>query len=157
MTPWIPTEFALVHGRAEGATELNAFDSALANAGVQHVNLLKVSSIVPRTARRVDQVKLTEGALVPAAYATVSSSVAGELISAAVGVVRSKGGVGIVMEYAHVGPRSEAESVVSRMLAEAISVRGLTIESTEIAACEHKVRQLGCCFAGVVFSPVPST
>lgn len=155
MTPWIPEEYVVVVGCAEGHTPLNAFDAALADAGVQNVNLIKVSSIIPAGARRVARLDLVAGAMVPAAYATKTSNVPGTIVSAAVGIARTTVDFGIVMEFAHEGSQAEAERIVSQMLAEAIELRGFTVDETDIAGCQVKVQELACCFAGVVFSPVP--
>ncbi len=46
---WKPvTKAATTSGSAEGTTPLNAFDNALLAAGIGNINLVKVSSILPR-------------------------------------------------------------------------------------------------------------
>ena len=39
---------AITSGKAEGPSKLNAFDNALLDAGIGDVNLIKVSSILPK-------------------------------------------------------------------------------------------------------------
>ncbi|HEY8486155.1 MAG TPA: pyruvoyl-dependent arginine decarboxylase, partial [Limnochordales bacterium] len=77
----VPTKYALAAGAAEGETPLNAFDNALLAAGIGNLNLVRVSSIVPPGARRVDYVDLPPGALAPTAYGAVTSQQPGELIA----------------------------------------------------------------------------
>jgi len=70
----VPDLYWPCKGTAEGFTELNAFDGALLAAGIGDTNLVKMSSIVPPACKRIDPVKLPGGALVPVAYAAMTSS-----------------------------------------------------------------------------------
>ena len=79
------TMAAATAGHAEGGTTLNAFDNALLAAGIGNINLIKVSSIVPPDVSIIELPKLKPGALVPTAYAAITSEVPGETITAAVG------------------------------------------------------------------------
>ena len=81
-----PTRYFMACGSAEGVTELNAFDAALLRAGVGDTNLVRVSSILPPGCEEVELPPLPPGALVPAAYASVTSATPGEVITAAVAV-----------------------------------------------------------------------
>lgn len=145
------TKAAVAAGHAEGGTPLNAFDNALLAAGIGNVNLVKVTSIVPPDADIVPLPRIKPGALVPAAYATITSRVAGELISAAVGYAlpedRSKAGV--IMEYYAKAPKGEAERSIRQMLEEAFRVRGETIREMAVVAAEHRVDRIGCAVAAV--------
>ena len=71
------TKASVTAGTAEGGTPLNAFDNALLAAGIGNVNLIKVSSIVPPDVDIVDLPKIKPGALVPTAYAAMTSMVQG--------------------------------------------------------------------------------
>jgi pyruvoyl-dependent arginine decarboxylase (PvlArgDC) len=79
------TMVAVTAGCAEGGTTLNAFDNALLQAGIGNINLIKVSSIVPPEVDVVTLPQIKPGAIVPTAYAAMTSETPGETIAAAVG------------------------------------------------------------------------
>jgi arginine decarboxylase len=145
------TKAAVTAGHAEGMTPLNAFDNALLAAGIGNINLVRVSSIVPPEADMVALPRIKPGALIPTAYAAITSRVPGELISAAVGYAlphdRSKAGV--IMEYHDKAPKAEAERVIRQMLEEAFQVRGETMRESAVVAAEHRVERIGCAVAAV--------
>ncbi|HOJ14407.1 MAG TPA: pyruvoyl-dependent arginine decarboxylase, partial [Deltaproteobacteria bacterium] len=68
-----PTTYFMTSGSSEGFTKLNAFDGALMAAGIGNTNLVKMSSICPPHTTQVDSVNLPHGALVPVAYASITS------------------------------------------------------------------------------------
>ena len=145
------TKVAVTAGCAEGGTALNAFDNALLAAGIGNINLIKVSSIVPPDVDIVTLPPLKPGALVPTAYAAMTSETPNETISAAVGYAlpadRSKAGV--IMEYHDRTDRTTADQVIRAMLAEAFAVRGETIREMKVVAVEHRVEKVGCVLAAV--------
>lgn len=145
----VPTKYALAAGAAEGETPLNAFDNALLAAGIGNLNLIRVSSIVPPGARRVDYVDLPPGALAPTAYGAVTSQQPGELIAAAVAVGVSETGLGIIMEFSGRCSREQAEATVRRMVEEALRGRGLEMRELYVRAVEHRVEKAGCAVAAV--------
>lgn len=136
-------------------TPLNAFDNALLQAGVHNLNLNRVSSIVPKGARFGEMGSVPVGTVVPAVYATVTSNVTGEVISACIGAgVGSEGGV--LMEYHHMGPADDAERVVQSMVEEGFARRGWDLQEVRFATGEHKVDRLGCAVAvAVLLDSVP--
>lgn len=138
-------------GWAEGGTALNAFDNALLAAGIGNINLLKVSSILPPDVPVVDLPKLTLGALVPTAYAAITSDVPGETIAAAVGYAIPDDPTknGVIMEFHGVATRQEAERALDLMLEEAFRVRGETIHDRRVYAVEHTVERIGCALAAI--------
>ena len=95
------TKASTTAGSAEGGTALNAFDNALLAAGIGNVNLIKVSSIMPPDVDIVELPRIKPGALVPTAYAAMTSETPGETVAAAVGYAlpedRTKAGV--IMEF----------------------------------------------------------
>ncbi|MEW6273967.1 MAG: arginine decarboxylase, pyruvoyl-dependent [Bacillota bacterium] len=145
-----PTKFTLVAGSGEGGTPLNAFDRALLAAKAGNVNLVRVSSILPPGATYVEEIPLPPGALVPAAYGALTSTTPGETISAAVGVGIPAEGFGVIMEYSGRFSKQEAENIMRRMVAEALTVRGLQLVKYMVKAVEHKVIETGAVFAGVI-------
>jgi arginine decarboxylase len=145
------TKTAVTAGTAEGGTPLNAFDNALLAAGIGNVNLIKVSSIVPPDVDIVDLPQIKPGALVPTAYAAMTSTTPGQIIAAAVGyalpVDRTKPGV--IMEFHDVTDRGTAEAAIRGMLAEAFRVRGETVREVKVVAVDHRVERAGCALAAV--------
>ncbi len=152
MTFWRKvTKLAATAGCAEGGTPLNAFDNALLAAGIGNINLVKVSSIVPPDVDVVALPPIKPGAIVPTAYAEVTSETPNETIAAAVGyalpVDRTKAGV--IMEYHDRADRATAEQAIRVMLAEAFAVRGEEIRELRVVAVEHRVEKIGCALAAV--------
>ena len=145
------TKVAATAGSAEGGTALNAFDNALLAAGIGNVNLLKISSIVPPDVDVVDLPQIKPGAIVPVAYAAMTSETPGETVAAAVGYAlphdRTKAGV--IMEYHDHADRAAAERAIRAMLTEAFAVRGEQIRELRVVAAEHRVRKVGCAVAAV--------
>ena len=123
------TMAAATAGRAEGGTPLNAFDNALLAAGIGNINLIKVSSILPPEVPVIDLPKIKPGALIPTAYAAMSSETPGETVAAAVGyaVPDDPAKNGVIMEFHGVASKAEAERQIHAMLEEAFRVRGETI------------------------------
>ena len=142
---------AVTAGRAEGGTALNAFDNALLAAGIGNINLLKVSSILPPEVPVVELPKIKPGALVPTAYAAMTSETPGETIAAAVGyaIPDDPAKNGVIMEFHGVTSRDEAERQIRAMLDEAFRVRGETIVEMRVAAIEHRVERIGCALAAM--------
>ena len=145
------TMAAATAGCAEGGTTLNAFDNALLAAGIGNINLIKVSSIVPPEVGFIELPKIKPGAVVPTAYAVMTSETPGETIAAAVGyaVTDDPAKNGVIMEFHGRTTRAEAERRIRAMLEEAFRVRGETIDRMEVFAVEHPVERIGCALAAV--------
>lgn len=148
----VPRSYFLVSGAADAQTPLNAFDAALRDAGIEDLNLVKVSSIVPPGCQRVDPRPIAAGTMVAAAYASITSALPGEVIAAgvAVGLPEEADRAGIIMEYSARGHREEIEEIVSSMARYALEMRGLTVGDIECCAVETKVENVSAAFAGVV-------
>jgi arginine decarboxylase len=145
------TMAAAAAGHAEGGTALNAFDNALLAAGIGNINLIKVSSIVPPDVSIVDLPKIKPGALIPTAYAAITSEVPGETIAAAVGwaLPDDPAKPGVIMEFHGATTRFVAERAIRSMLEEAFRVRGEVIHEMRVVAVEHEVERIGCAVAAV--------
>ena len=145
------TMAAATAGHAEGGTTLNAFDNALLAAGIGNINLIKVSSILPHDVPVIDLPKIKPGALVPTAYAAMTSETAGETVAAAVGyaVPDDPAKNGVIMEFHGVASRAEAERQIHLMLEEAFRVRGEVIRERAVFAVEHTVERVGCALAAI--------
>jgi arginine decarboxylase len=145
------TMAAATAGHAEGGTPLNAFDNALLVAGIGNINLIKVSSIVPPEVALIELPKIKPGALVPTAYAAMTSETPGETIAAAVGYALPDDPArnGVIMEFHGVATQAEAERAIVAMLEESFRVRGETIREKRVYAVEHTVKRIGCAVAAV--------
>jgi len=147
-----PTHYFLVSGASEGFAPLNAFDGALLRAGIGDTNLVKMSSIVPPRCQLIPPVALPPGALVPTAYASLTSEVPGEIISSAVAVAlpEDPAHAGLIMEYSARGRREEIEAFVRNMAVEGMKFRNRKIRDLSSIAIEHQVKKVGATFAAVV-------
>lgn len=144
--------FFLVSGSSEGYTRLNAFDGALLKSGIGNTNLIKVSSILPPACKPVNPVKVPPGSFVPCAYTYIASDVPGEIISACVctAIPVKKKDPGLIMEFSSAGRKSLAEKIIKEMAHEGMRVRGQKIKKIIVKSAQHRVKKIGCAFAGVV-------
>ena len=147
-----PTQYFLVSGASEGFTPLNAFDGALLQAGIGNTNIIKMSSIVPPHCQRISPIALPPGALVPAAYACITSDVPGEIISAdiAVALPEDENQNGLIMEYSAKGDRRKIEEIVRNMAVEGMKLRGWKIKDLQTVVSEYQVKRIGATLAAVV-------
>jgi len=147
-----PTRYFLVSGASEGYTPLNAFDGALLQAGIGNTNIVKMSSIVPPHCKLVAPIPLPPGALVPAAYAALTSDVPGEIISAGIAVAlpEDENQNGLIMEYSAKGEQRKIEEIVRNMAVEGMKVRGWKIKDLKSIVIEHKIKKIGAALAAVV-------
>jgi arginine decarboxylase len=145
------TMAAATAGHAEGGTALNAFDNALLAAGIGNINLIKVSSILPPDVPVIELPKIKPGALIPTAYAAMTSDVPGATVAAAVGyaVPDDPAKNGVIMEFHGEATREEAEAQIQAMLEEAFRVRGEAIREMRIHAAAHTVEKIGCALAAI--------
>jgi len=148
----MPTRYFLASGASDGYTPLNAFDGALLQAGIGNTNIVKMSSIVPPHCKLVTPIPLPPGALVPAAYATLTSNVPGEIISAGVAVAlpEDENQNGLIMEYSAKGEQRQIEEIVRNMAVEGMKIRGWKIKDLKSIAIEHKIKKIGAVLAAVV-------
>ncbi len=148
----MPKRYFLVSGASDGYTPLNAFDGALLQAGIGNTNIIKMSSIVPPGCLLCEPFPLPPGALVPAAYAAITSDVPGEVIAAGVAVVLpvDERQNGLIMEYSGKGGRDQIEQIVRNMAVEGMMLRGWEIKEIHSIAIEHRVDAIGAALAAVV-------
>lgn len=145
----LPQLLHLASGCSEGLTPLTAFDNALRDARIDNLNLIRVSSIVPKGASFGPRPELPVGTIVPTVYSSITSNVPGEVISAVIGAgIGAEGGV--LMEYHHNGHGDDAERVVQGMVEEGFERRGWKLEDVRFVTAEHKVDRLGCAVAAVL-------
>ena len=148
----MPTRYFLASGASDGYTPLNAFDGALLQAGIGNTNIVKMSSIVPPHCKLVAPIALPPGALVPTAYAAITSDVPGEIISAGIAVAlpEDENQNGLIMEYSAKGERAKIEEIVRNMAVEGMKLRGWKIKDLKSIAIEYKVKKIGAALTAVV-------
>lgn len=147
-----PTSHFFACGACEGFTRSNALDGAKLGARLGSVNLMKIGSIVPPCCSLVEPSDLPAGAMVPAAFAAITSELPGEVISAGVAVAYPAeiGQPAVVMEYSARGHKEDIEAIVRRMAEEALRMRDLQIAQIRSIAVQHKVETIGAAVAAVV-------
>jgi arginine decarboxylase len=111
-----------------------------------------MSSIVPPGAKRIQPVSIPYGALVPVAYASITSTVKGQTISAAVAAAFPSDRLmpGLIMEYSATGDPDEIESICRDMAQHGLQARGLETDLIESVSVSHQVESAGAAFAAVV-------
>ena len=77
-------KIAIVCGKDEGPTKLNAFDNALSDAGIGDVNLIKVSSMLSANTVVEELPKLKAGAMVNCVLSEITSDMPGDEITAVI-------------------------------------------------------------------------
>lgn len=147
-----PTRWFMVGGSGEGPTTLNAFDHALLSAGVGDTNLVRMSSILPPKTALIEPRPLPPGALVPIAYAEMTSDKPGQIISAvvAVAIPVDPEFPGLIMEYHGEEPLESSAAKVRMMCVAGMEHRGRAIKDIVVKGAEHVVENIGCAFAGLV-------
>jgi arginine decarboxylase len=129
----IPNYFFLTKGVGKHREYLEAFELALRDAGIQHCNIVKVSSILPPGCERVSKEaglrKLQPGEIT---FVVLSESAINEphrLIAASIGVAlpSDKGSYGYISEHHSFGQTDEiagdyAEDLAATMLATAMGI-----------------------------------
>ncbi|MDI6644273.1 MAG: arginine decarboxylase, pyruvoyl-dependent [Methanobacteriaceae archaeon] len=144
-------KISITSGKSEGPTNLNAFDNALLNAGIGDVNLIKVSSIIPKGTEIVKLPKLKPGTMVNCVLSHVTSQRRGDHITAAIAVAQSKD-FGCVVENAGINTdpakiREETVEMVKYMM----DVRSLQIDEIFVEEINHTVKNVGSAVAAVVY------
>ena len=127
-------KIAIVSGKDEGPTRLNAFDNALTDAGIGDVNLIKVSSMLGKNTQVKNLPKLKAGAMVNCVLSSVTSSKPGDTITAVVGIAIGEE-LGCVVETTGTNKDkqeliNEAKSMVKYMMEKRnVKIKELIVES----------------------------
>lgn len=149
--------FTLCSGTGKARRALNAFDAALLEAGVGQYNLVRVSSILPPSSRKMEQVPLPPGSLLPIAYSYEIVEEPGIRIVATVAVAlpRDPREHGVIMEYHGQGNRHDAEEIVRGMAEEAMKIRSIPVQRILLASREVLSEEgATCVFAGAAIFPL---
>ncbi len=142
---------AIVSGKDEGPTKLNAFDNALSNAGIGDVNLIKVSSMLSGNAEICDLPKLKPGAMVNCVLSSITSDNPGDEITAVVAVALGEE-LGCVVETSGINKNpndliKEGEEMVRYMMEK----RKVEIKDLIVEYSTTKVEKIASCIASVVY------
>jgi arginine decarboxylase len=129
----VPRRFFVVSGEAhDGASELNAFDLALKDAGITQCNLVEVSSILPPGCEEIGTMDIPKGAITFCVMARMAGTL-GERIGCGLawtwGTTASGERFGIVAEHHGSSPADEIQRMLQVKLERMAEVRGMEIES----------------------------
>ena len=144
-------KIAIVSGKDEGPTKLNAFDNALSDAGIGDVNLIKVSSMLAGNAEIVELPDLKAGSMVNCVLSEITSNVFGEEITAAVAVAIGEE-LGCVVETT--GRDKNPDEVISEakeMVKYMMDKRGVEIKELIVESSTTTVRETASAVASVVY------
>lgn len=144
-------EIAIVSGKDEGPTKLNAFDNALSDAGIGDVNLIKVSSMLAGNTEIKTLPKLKAGAMVNCVLSEITSDNPGDEITAVIAVAIGKE-LGCVVETTGINKNTddlinEARKMVEYMM----NKRNVKIEDIIIESSTAIVENTASAIASVVY------
>ncbi|MEM3403933.1 MAG: arginine decarboxylase, pyruvoyl-dependent [Nitrososphaeria archaeon] len=136
MSTFIPTKFFLTKGVGVHKDKLSSFELALRDAGIQHCNLVSVSSIIPPKAKQIPKKEglnyIKPGQIIYVVISRNETNEPNRLISASIGLAipQDKNMYGYLSEFHSYGMTGEksgdyAEDLAAYMLA---STLGLEID-----------------------------
>jgi arginine decarboxylase len=134
-SPFLPKRFFVTSGIATSSVSpLNAFDGALAKAGIAQCNLVNVSSILPADATMSENETIPAGTITFAVMAKMDGD-PGETIGAGVawvwGTTTSGGRYGMVAEAHGYKDKEAIDKELKWKLQEMAKIRELNIESIQ--------------------------
>lgn len=144
-------KIAIVSGKDEGPTKLNAFDNALSDAGIGDVNLIKVSSMLSASTQIKSLPKLKVGAMVNCVLSTITSDNPGDEITAVIAVAIGDE-LGCVVETTGINENKkdlidEANNMVKYMMEK----RGVEIKEIIVESSTTTVKNIASVVASVVY------
>jgi arginine decarboxylase len=144
-------KIAIVSGKDEGPTKLNAFDNALIDAGIGDVNLIKVSSMLSGNTEIKDLPKLKAGSMINCVLSEVTSDNPCDEITAAVAVAIGDE-LGCVVEKQGINKKPEevireAKSMVTYMMEK----RDVEIKNLIVEKATTTVKEIASVVASVVY------
>ena len=133
MSTFIPTKYFMTNGVGVHRDKLASFELALRDAGIQHCNLVHVSSIIPPKARRISRKEgmkfLSPGQIVFVVMSKNETNEPNRLIAASVGLAipNDKSMYGYLSEFHSFGMTGEkcgeyAEDLAAYMLASTLGL-----------------------------------
>ena len=144
-------KIAIVSGKDEGPTKLNAFDNALSDAGIGDVNLIKVSSMLAGNTEINELPKLKAGSMVNCVLSQVTSDNPGDEITAVIAIATGEK-LGCVVETNGINKKpadliNEAEFMVKYMMEK----RDVEIKDLIIKESTTTVKKIASVVASVVY------
>ena len=144
-------KIAIVSGKDEGPTKLNAFDNALTDAGIGDVNLIKVSSMLAGNAKIEELPQLKPGSMVNCVLSEVTSDTPGDKITAVIAIAIGEK-LGCVVETTGINKTEEelikeAEMMVTYMMEK----RGVEIKEMKVESSTTTVEKTASVVASVVY------
>ena len=144
-------KIAIVSGKDEGPTKLNAFDNALSNAGIGDVNLIKVSSMLGANTQIKTLPELKKGAMVNCVLSEITSDTPGDTITAVVAVAIGEK-LGCVVETTGTNEKSQdLEKKAKEMVEYMMNKREEKIKELIIEQSTATVKQTASAIASVVY------
>jgi len=133
MSTFIPTKYFLTNGVGMHKDRLASFELALRDAGIQHCNLVSVSSIIPPKAKRISRKEglkfISPGQIIFLVISRNETNEPNRLISASIGLAipNDKSMYGYLSEYHSFGMTGEksgeyAEDLAAYMLASTLGL-----------------------------------
>ncbi len=144
-------KIAIVSGKDEGPTKLNAFDNALSDAGIGDVNLIKVSSMLGPNTEIVDLPDFKPGSMVNCVLSEVTSDVSGQQITAVVAVAIGDE-LGCAVEAS--GRDESPDDVIAEAKAMATYMmdrRGVEIRDLIVESSSTTVNKIASVIASIVY------
>lgn len=144
-------KIAIVSGKDEGPTKLNAFDNALSDAGIGDVNLIKVSSMLAGNAEITGLPSLKVGSMVNCVLSEITSDVPGDEITAVIAVAIGDE-LGCVVETTGINKKEEelideAKFMVNYMMEK----REVEIKELIVKTATATVKEIASVVASVVY------
>ena len=144
-------KIAIVSGKDEGPTKLNAFDNALSDAGIGDVNLIKVSSMLSANTEITDLPPLKPGSMVNCVLSEITSDNPGDEITAVVAAAIGDE-LGCVVETKGINKKEdelidEARFMVTYMMEK----RGVEIKELIVEKSSATVKEIASVVASVVY------
>lgn len=147
-----PNTVVITTGHAEGKYKLNAFDNALIDAGIGHLNLIKVSSILPPACKFLDikdilvQKIIKPANFMPCVLSSLINTLPGTKICSSIGIAlpQNESNYGLIFEYSGALKKVECEQIVKNMLLNAASRRNILFKTIRVYSEIHIVNEVGC-------------
>ena len=144
-------KIAIVSGKDEGPTKLNAFDNALSDAGIGDVNLIKVSSMLGEKTEIENLPKLKAGAMVNCVLSQITSDNPGDKITAVIAVAIGDS-LGCVVETKGVNkPKNKLLNEAKEMVTYMMDKRDVEIKELHIESSTTVVKDIASVVASVVY------
>lgn len=144
-------KIAIVSGKDEGPTKLNAFDNALSDAGIGDVNLIKVSSMLAGNTQITDLSELKAGSMINCVLSEITSDNPGDVITAVIAVAIGEE-LGCVVETTGINKKEndlidEAKFMVTYMMEK----RKVEIKQLIVKKATATVENIASVVASVVY------